>query len=102
MSREKGIPRSAATEIVILTLLCLCLCFFYVQAGLAFDSLQQCFRKVDVNVMFETLALPLQINQQIWIVVDPAAGGLKFAQCLLFCVIFTDLYLFQVHRVTMQ
>lgn len=44
-------------------------------AGLAFDSLQQVFRKGDIHLMFETTPWPLKQNQQIWIVIDPAAGG---------------------------
>jgi len=44
-------------------------------AGLAFDSLQQVFRKQDILMMFETDPLPLMIGQPIWIVIDPAAGG---------------------------
>ncbi len=44
-------------------------------AGLAFDSLQQVFRKVDIAIAFDCPPLPLVLNQTIWIVVDPAAGG---------------------------
>lgn len=44
-------------------------------AGLAFDSLQQIFRKVDINIMFSQKQLPLVQNSTVWIVVDPAAGG---------------------------
>jgi len=44
-------------------------------AGLAFDSLQQVFRKQDFLMMFETDPLPLMLGQPIWIVIDPAAGG---------------------------
>jgi len=44
-------------------------------AGLAFDSLQQVFRKQDILMMFETDPLPLMLGQPIWIVIDPAAGG---------------------------
>jgi len=44
-------------------------------AGLAFDSLQQVFRKQDILMMFETDPLPLMVGQPIWIVIDPAAGG---------------------------
>jgi hypothetical protein len=44
-------------------------------AGLAFDSLQQVFRKVDIAMMFDTPGLPLIQDQMIWIVIDPAAGG---------------------------
>jgi len=44
-------------------------------AGLAFDSLQQVFRKVDINFAFEAQPLELTDNQTVWLVVDPAAGG---------------------------
>ena len=44
-------------------------------AGLAFDSLQQVFRKVDIQNMFEMEPMPLIINQDVFVVVDPAAGG---------------------------
>jgi len=44
-------------------------------AGLAFDSLQQVFRKQDLILMFDTTALALALNQTVWIVIDPAAGG---------------------------
>jgi hypothetical protein len=44
-------------------------------AGLAFDSLQQVFRKSDIDHMFTTEPLPLVQDQMVWIVVDPAAGG---------------------------
>lgn len=59
--------------------------FFYVQdrpdlikselAGLAFDSLQQVFRKADIERMFNSDALALVQDQTVWIVIDPAAGG---------------------------
>lgn len=44
-------------------------------AGLAFDSLQQVFRKVDINFAFDNAPLPPIDNDTVWIVVDPAAGG---------------------------
>ena len=44
-------------------------------AGLAFDSLQQVFRKVDVAMMFDTPCMFAVQDQMIWIVIDPAAGG---------------------------
>lgn len=44
-------------------------------AGLAFDSLQQVFRKVDLAFMFDTPALAGIKDQQLWTVIDPAAGG---------------------------
>jgi len=44
-------------------------------AGLAFDSLQQVFRKADLVLMFDTTHMPLLLDQTIWMVIDPAAGG---------------------------
>lgn len=44
-------------------------------AGLAFDSLQQVFRKGDIVLAFDTPGLPFEQNQTIWTVIDPAAGG---------------------------
>ena len=44
-------------------------------AGLAFDSLQQVFRKGDIALAFDTAGLPFEERQMIWLVVDPAAGG---------------------------
>lgn len=45
-------------------------------SGLAFDSLQQCFRKADVERMLFELAAPNPIiYEDLYIFVDPAAGG---------------------------
>lgn len=44
-------------------------------AGLAFDSLQQVFRKSDVAIAFDSPCMPFVQDQVIWIVIDPAAGG---------------------------
>ena len=44
-------------------------------AGLAFDSLQQIFRKCDIAEMFAATPLPLVQDQPVWLVIDPAAGG---------------------------
>lgn len=44
-------------------------------AGLAFDSLQQVFRKSDVAIAFDSPCMPFVQDQMIWIVIDPAAGG---------------------------
>ena len=49
-------------------------------AGLAFDSLQQVFRKADIAKMFETPPLPLELHQMVWLVIDPA-GVLLSARC---------------------
>lgn len=44
-------------------------------SGLAFDSLQQCFRSDDVEAMFAQEPMPPLLNDDIYIVIDPAAGG---------------------------
>jgi hypothetical protein len=44
-------------------------------AGLAFDSLQQVFRKVDINAMFSTTPLEFDKDQDVFVIIDPAAGG---------------------------
>ena len=44
-------------------------------AGLAFDSLQQVFRKADVVIAMSLSPLSFPDNPTIFIVIDPAAGG---------------------------
>jgi hypothetical protein len=44
-------------------------------AGLAFDSLQQVFRKSDIAIAMALEPLRLQNNPTVFIVIDPAAGG---------------------------
>jgi hypothetical protein len=45
-------------------------------SGLAFDSLQQCFRAVDIEAMMSAEPpLPLVWSQPLFLVIDPAAGG---------------------------
>jgi hypothetical protein len=44
-------------------------------AGLAFDSLQQVFRKQDIENMYAQEPLPLEHKQTVFLIVDPAAGG---------------------------
>jgi len=44
-------------------------------AGLAFDSLQQVFRKVDIDAMFGATPLEFAKDQDVFVVIDPAAGG---------------------------
>jgi hypothetical protein len=44
-------------------------------AGLAFDSLQQVFRKADVAIAMALEPLPISENPTVFIVIDPAAGG---------------------------
>lgn len=44
-------------------------------AGLAFDSLQQVFRKPDIEIALNLECLPIPLDTTVWIVVDPAAGG---------------------------
>lgn len=44
-------------------------------AGLAFDSLQQAFAGIDIERMFQQECPDQQFSQDIFIVIDPAAGG---------------------------
>jgi hypothetical protein len=44
-------------------------------SGLAFDSLQQCFRPGDIEAMFTIEPMPPVLHNEIFIIVDPAAGG---------------------------
>lgn len=45
-------------------------------SGLAFDSLQQCFRKSDIDRMIYQLQAPQPVMyEDIYIFIDPAAGG---------------------------
>ena len=44
-------------------------------AGLAFDSLQQVFRKIDIDAMFSATPLEFAKDQEVFVIIDPAAGG---------------------------
>lgn len=44
-------------------------------AGLAFDSLQQVFRKSDIAIAMALQPLPMPDNPFVFLVIDPAAGG---------------------------
>lgn len=44
-------------------------------AGLAFDSLQQVFRKSDIAIAMDLTAYIPENNPTVFVVVDPAAGG---------------------------
>ena len=44
-------------------------------AGLAFDSLQQVFRKPDIRMAMDLTPLELPQHPTVFIVIDPAAGG---------------------------
>lgn len=44
-------------------------------AGLAFDSLQQVFRKSDIAIAMALQPLPMPDNPFVFVVIDPAAGG---------------------------
>jgi hypothetical protein len=44
-------------------------------AGLAFDSLQQVFRKSDIAIAMALKPLPMPDNPFVFLVIDPAAGG---------------------------
>jgi hypothetical protein len=44
-------------------------------AGLAFDALQQCFRATDIDALMASEPPPFVWAQQLYMVIDPAAGG---------------------------
>jgi len=44
-------------------------------SGLAFDSLQTVFRSCDIEMMFEQEIPDPVLNSDIYIFIDPAAGG---------------------------
>jgi len=44
-------------------------------SGLAFDSLQQCFRPADIELMFSQEPPAPPLNEEIFVCVDPAGGG---------------------------
>lgn len=44
-------------------------------AGLAFDAAQTVFRSADLDVMFAQAPPPAQVNEDVHIFIDPAAGG---------------------------
>lgn len=44
-------------------------------AGLAFSSLQQVFRQQDIDAMFSASPIPFVQDEDIFLVIDPAAGG---------------------------
>ena len=44
-------------------------------SGMAFDSLQTCFRPADIEEIFLQEPLPILLNADIFVVVDPAGGG---------------------------
>lgn len=44
-------------------------------AGLAFDSLQQCFRIQDIEYFINSEPIGYNWKQPLYIVIDPAAGG---------------------------
>jgi hypothetical protein len=44
-------------------------------AGLAFDSLQQCFRTADIESVMSSKCPELDWQQPLFMVIDPAAGG---------------------------
>jgi hypothetical protein len=44
-------------------------------SGLAFDSLQQVFRNVDLDIMFSQRPPTSVMNETIHVFIDPAAGG---------------------------
>lgn len=42
---------------------------------MAFDSLQQCFRGTDIEAVMTMEPPPLEWKQNVYIIIDPAAGG---------------------------
>ena len=44
-------------------------------SGIAFDSLQQCYRAEDIDAIFTQDPLPPLLHDEIFIIIDPAAGG---------------------------
>lgn len=44
-------------------------------SGLAFDALQQCFRSDDIEAMMTMQSPPIMWKTQVYIIIDPAAGG---------------------------
>ena len=44
-------------------------------AGLAFDSLQQVFRKADIKIAMAIQPMAFEHNNTIFVLIDPAAGG---------------------------
>lgn len=44
-------------------------------SGLAFDSLHCCFRPQDIDTMFAQKPPTADLNQDIFLFIDPAAGG---------------------------
>lgn len=52
-------------------------------SGLAFDSLQQCFRPSDIDHIFEVGDIRVKESDVIYIMVDPAAGGPQSDYCVL-------------------
>ena len=44
-------------------------------SGLAFDSLQQIFKTVHLDVMFSQECPAILLNDDIHLIIDPAAGG---------------------------
>jgi hypothetical protein len=52
-------------------------------AGLAFDSLQQAFAASDIDRMFDSSSPLALFQQEIYLIVDPAAGGPSSDYCIL-------------------
>ena len=44
-------------------------------AGLAFDSLQQVFRKADIKIAMAIEPMPFEHSNTVFVIIDPAAGG---------------------------
>ncbi len=62
-------------------------------AGLAFDSLQQVFRKADIAIAMSLPPLSFPDNPTVLIVIDPAAGGPQSDYNIVSIIRHTALYL---------
>eukprot|EP00961_Rhodomonas_salina_P129419 1743209-Rhodomonas_salina.1 len=51
-------------------------------AGLAFDSLQQAFRPVDIERVLSCKSFQPEMDEMIFISIDPAAGGPQSDYCV--------------------
>lgn len=54
-------------------------------SGLAFDSLQQAFRTQDIEHVFKARDIPIHLEEPIFVVIDPAAGGAQSNYAVISC-----------------
>jgi hypothetical protein len=71
-------PDLIQSELAVSVMCCAAAAVFVMYCGaqgLAFDALQQCFRTVDID-KFMTMQPPaLEWKQDVYLIIDPAAGG---------------------------